>query len=96
MQRIQTYNIEVGEYTLPFRFSIMASIEYFELTGQEVSTIKTERAAVDYFYCAYKAGCAYNRENETVSRKDWNNLVDDYPKFMLTLTERFKDNLKKK
>lgn len=96
MNRIQTYKIEVDEEELPFRFSIMSSIGYFELTGKEATTIKTDKEAIDYFYCAYKAGCAYTKQEVKIQFEDWYNLVDDYPELIAELTRKFESSLKKK
>ena len=96
MQRTQTYLIEVGEDILPFRFSLMSCMHYFELTEREITTIKKQEDAIIYFYCAYKSGCEYTKEECQYSLSEWMNLIDDYPEAVNEITKQFESTLKKK
>ena len=96
MQRVQTHHIEIGEEVLPFRFSLMSYMHYFELTGKEATTISTTSDAIIYFYCAFKSGCEYERIECSLTLPDWMNLIDDYPESIENITKRFESTIKKK
>jgi len=96
MERIHTHNIAIGEEKFPFRFSIISYMKYFDLTGKEATTIKTTEDAINYFYCAYKSGCDYEKQEIKLQLEDWLNLVDDYPECLEVITKRFESSVKKK
>ena len=88
MKKIETYQIDFGAKRLPFRFSIMSFIKFQDDYHKEITEIKTVGDSVNYFYCAYYAGCLHDKKQIELELSDFVGLLDDYPQAIQALTEK--------
>lgn len=87
MKRLETTKVNIGGEILPLRFSILSFITFKEKFDKEISDVKTIEDQIQYFYCAYLAGCKYDDVESTYSYKDWFDLIDDFPQSLKDLSE---------
>jgi len=88
MKKVETYQIDFGMRRLPFRFSVMSFIKFQDEYNKEITDIKNVGDSINYFYCAYCAGCSYEGKSIDVDHSTFIKLIDDYPQSIQALTEK--------
>ena len=88
MKRTETNFIDIGKERLPFRYSILSFIKFQDEFNKEVTEIKTVSDSIAYFYCAYSAGCTFEKIVQKYDYEEFINLIDSYPELMSILSEK--------
>lgn len=87
MTKIETKIINVEGRELPIRFSINAFMYFSEEYNGSLNNLTSLKDALNLFYCAYKAGCDYQKKSPELTHEDFLQLIDDYPEVLTELTQ---------
>lgn len=97
MKRLETATVQIGEDKYPFRFSVLSFMMYSEQFGKEITQCKTLSDQLNYFYCAYQAGCEYSNTEKTIADINaWIRLLDEYPEVLKELGSLLTESTSKK
>lgn len=97
MKRLETKWLSIGGKEYPFRFSVLSFMLYSEQFDKEITQCKTFADQLRYYYCAYQAGCEYEKVEKKISDlNDWLILIDDYPDVLKQMGTALADATSKK
>ena len=96
MKRVDTQIIEIEDHFYPFRFSILSFMTYQTMYDKEITECKTITDYIRYFYCAYIAGCNFERSEIILTADEFTALIDSYPEVLNDLTVAFSESQPKK
>lgn len=88
MKRTETNYIDLGKEKLPFRYSILSFIKFQDEFNKEVTSIKTIDESIKYFYCAYSAGCTFEKITQKYDLEGFTNIIDEYPEIIQVLSKK--------
>jgi len=92
MKRIETINIDIDSDKLPFRFSVLSFMKLRNEFNLEVTEINSIEDTVNYFYCAYSAGCNYEKVEQKYDLESFWTLIEEYPELIATLSAKLADS----
>lgn len=93
MKRIETIYIDIDGERLPFRFSVLSFIKLQEDFNMELTDIVTASDSINYFFCAYSAGCSFDNIEVKHSLASFWRLIEEYPEMLGELTKKLMETL---